>query len=67
MGSPYDMLMMQKEMAVTVQQAQSMSEEELKGKVLIGELVNRTDRKPFDEVYYKMVQKALKKKGAEGR
>lgn len=67
MGSPYDMLMMQKEMAVTVQQAQSMSEEELKGKVLIGELVNRTDRKPFDEVYYEMVQKALKKKGAEGR
>lgn len=63
MGSPYDMLMMQKEMAVTVQQAQTMTQEELAGKIVIGELLRRTDRKPFDEIYYDMVQKAQATKG----
>ena len=55
--------MKQKEMSVTVEQAKDMSPEELEGKIVIGELVNRTDRKPFDEVYQDMVRKALAKKG----
>ena len=63
MGSPYDMLMMQKEMAVTVQQAGTMTREELAGKVVIGELLRRTDRRPFDEIYYDMVRKAQAAKG----
>ena len=37
--------------------------EELEGKIVIGELVNRNDRKPFDVAYYEMVAEAQKKKG----
>jgi 2-oxoglutarate ferredoxin oxidoreductase subunit beta len=65
MGSPYDMLMKQKEMAVTVEQAETMTKEDLEGKIVIGELLHRTDRKPFDEVYHEMVQKAQATKGGK--
>ena len=40
-----------------------MTQEELAGKIVIGELLRRTDRKPFDEIYYDMVQKAQATKG----
>ena len=40
-----------------------MTREELAGKVVIGELLRRTDRRPFDEIYYDMVRKAQAAKG----
>jgi 2-oxoglutarate ferredoxin oxidoreductase subunit beta len=40
-GTPFDMLMWQKESAVRVEQAAKMSPEELAGKFIIGELVSR--------------------------
>jgi 2-oxoglutarate ferredoxin oxidoreductase subunit beta len=64
-GSPYEMLMEQKEKSVTVEQAAKMSKEELEGRIIIGELFVRKDRKSFDESYYEMVEKAKSQRGAK--
>ncbi len=42
-GTPYDMLIWQKEHAVRVEQAGNLSPEELKDKFIIGEIVNRNN------------------------
>lgn len=57
-GGPADMLLRWKEIAVPVQQAKSMSEEELSGKLVIGEFVNRTDREEYTERYDRVIAKA---------
>ena len=64
-GSPYEMLMEQKEKSVTVEQAAKMSREELEDRIIIGELLVRKDRKSFDESYYEMVEKAISQRGTK--
>jgi 2-oxoglutarate ferredoxin oxidoreductase subunit beta len=53
------MLLLQKERAVTLQQAQKMSPEELEGRIVTGEFV--TIEKPeYTEEYAKVIVKAQK-------
>ncbi|SBV99885.1 2-oxoglutarate synthase subunit KorB [uncultured delta proteobacterium] len=62
--SPYDMLLWQKDIAVPVEKAKDMTPEELEGKAVIGELVQRTDRKDFNTCYDAMVSQAMAQGGA---
>jgi 2-oxoglutarate ferredoxin oxidoreductase subunit beta len=57
MGSPYDMLMWQKEHGVPVQKAEKLTPEELQGKFVIGELY-RTEAPEFTETYQRLIEGA---------
>ncbi len=65
MGSAVDMLRQQKDSAVRIEKARSMSEEELKGKVSIGVLVDR-DLPVYTQEYIK-VREAAKAMQARSR
>lgn len=57
-GSPTDMLLRWKEICVPVEKARAMTEEQLKGKLITGEFVNRPDRPEYTEQYRKIIEKA---------
>ncbi len=57
-GTPADMLLRWKEIAVPVEKAANMSPEELEGKLVIGEMVNRTDRVEYTESYDEIIKRA---------
>jgi len=63
MGSPYDMLMRQKETAVPVEEAVKMTAAEREGKIVIGRLYQDTSRKTFEESYQEMIQRAQEAQG----
>lgn len=65
LGTPYDMLMQQKENAVTVEAAKNLPPEELEGKIIIGKMLVRNDRKTFNESYQEVVELAVKVKGGK--
>jgi 2-oxoglutarate ferredoxin oxidoreductase subunit beta len=56
-GNPAQMLLSQKERAVPVNIAQTMSEEELRGKVVVGEFIN-IQRPEYTEQYMNIIRKA---------
>jgi 2-oxoglutarate ferredoxin oxidoreductase subunit beta len=56
MRTPVDNLMWQKENTVSVTKAKSMSEEELAGKILTGELVN-TFRPEYTKLYAELIER----------
>ena len=57
-GSAADMLLRWKEVAVPVEKAKSMSAEELKGKIVVGEFACRDDRAEYTEAYDTIIAKA---------
>ena len=57
-GTPADMLLRWKEIAVPVEKAAAMSPEELEGKLVIGEMVNRADRVEYTESYDEIIKRA---------
>ena len=57
-GTPADMLLRWRDIAVPVEKARDMSEEELAGKLLIGEFVDRTDREEYTRRYARLIEKA---------
>ena len=59
-STPVDMLKWQKDHAVSVKQAQSMSAEEMTGKFVIGELTN-SPAPEYTEEYQKIIEQAKKK------
>ena len=63
MGAPIDMLKWQRDTAVSVKQAQSMSAEQLAGKFVIGELAN-SPAPEYTEQYEKVMELAAKKAAA---
>jgi len=64
MGSAYDMLMWQKEQAVSVKKAKSMTPEEMQGKFVIGELYKGAAPE-YTEVYDRLIEKAQGKSEEE--
>ena len=56
-GDAPKMLLDFKERAVTVKQAARMTEEELAGKIVIGNFVNRDDRPEYSDQYRKLITK----------
>lgn len=58
LGGPAEMVLRWKDNAVNVARAKNMSEEELAGKVVIGELVNRTDRMEYTAQYDEIIKRA---------
>lgn len=56
-GTAVDILKWQKENAVTAQKAKTMTEEELKGKIVYGELF-RVERPEYTAEYQKIIEKA---------
>lgn len=67
MGSPYNMLLWQKEHAVTVQASAKLSAAELKDKFIIGELYVNEERKDFMETYTAMQKQAKESKKGGGK
>lgn len=59
MRSPYEMLLWQREHAVSVKEAEKYSKEELRDKFLIGELWVNPDRPEFVESYNALRERAL--------
>jgi 2-oxoglutarate ferredoxin oxidoreductase subunit beta len=57
LGSGYDMLMWQKEHAVSVEKAKGLTPEEMQGKFVIGELY-KTEAPEYTEVYARLIEKA---------
>jgi len=57
LGDPAAMLMDKKERSVSVKQAQTMSFEELRDKIVIGEFVERRDIPEYTERYDKLIDK----------
>lgn len=57
MGSGYDMLMWQKEHAVTAEKAKGLTSEDMRGKFIIGELY-KTEEPEYTEVYNRLIEKA---------
>jgi len=65
LGGPVEMMRAQKEMAVRVEKAKSMSPEELAGKITIGVLVDR-DLPIYTEEYRKIREAAKAALGEKG-
>jgi 2-oxoglutarate ferredoxin oxidoreductase subunit beta len=61
MADPYDMLMWQKNNAVTSAKAKTLSEEELKGKFMIGKLHQDRTKPDFASCYQAVIDKAMAK------
>ena len=57
-GEAADMVMHWKETAVPLQRAAKMSSEELEDKLVIGEFVNRGDRREYSEIYDEVIRRA---------
>lgn len=57
LGNGYDMLMWQKEHAVSVEKAKGLTPEEMHGKFLIGELY-KVDAPEYTELYTQIIEKA---------
>lgn len=66
MGSPYNMLLWQKEHAVTAQAAGKLSAKELKDKFIIGELYVNNERKEFIESYSELKERVMGSKKGGG-
>ncbi|MDD2553920.1 MAG: 2-oxoacid:ferredoxin oxidoreductase subunit beta [Desulfotomaculaceae bacterium] len=64
MGGGYDMLVWQKEHAVSVDKAKSLTPEQLQGKFVIGELY-KTEAPEYTEVYDRLIAKAQGKSKGE--
>lgn len=62
LGTPVDMLNLQKEQAVTVEAAAKMSPEELAGRIVIGELYNRPEPEYTEE--YATIQARAQRRGS---
>ncbi len=60
MGGGYDMLMWQKEHAVSAKKAAGLTPEEMQGKFIIGELY-KTEAPEYTEVYESLIEKARRK------
>ncbi|KKM12158.1 2-oxoglutarate ferredoxin oxidoreductase subunit beta [Clostridiales bacterium PH28_bin88] len=60
LGGGAEMILWQKEHAVTVKQAEKMSPEELDGKIVIGEL-HRSEAPEYTAMYEQLIQKAQEK------
>lgn len=58
-GTPGQMMLAQKEKAVQLSKAQGMSEEELKGKIIIGEYVSK-EKPEYTEQYLNIIRQAQK-------
>lgn len=57
-GTAGDMVLRWKEVAVPIDKAKDMTPEELKGKLIIGEMVERDDRIEYTEAYDKVIMRA---------
>lgn len=57
LGSGYDMLMWQKEHAVTAEKAKGLTPEEMRGRFIIGELY-KAEAPEYTEVYGQLIEKA---------
>lgn len=64
MGGGYDMLMWQKEHAVSVEKAKGLTTEEMRGKFIIGEIY-KTEAPEYTEVYDQLIEKAQGKSKGE--
>jgi 2-oxoglutarate ferredoxin oxidoreductase subunit beta len=64
MGGGYDMLMWQKEHAVSVEKAKGLTPEEMRGKFIIGEIY-KTEAPEYTEVYDQLIEKARGKNKGE--
>ncbi len=64
MRTPSEMMRWQKDHAVTVKAAAGMSREQLRGKILIGEFVNR-NLPELTEVYGRLIREAQSRPGGE--
>lgn len=64
MGGGYDMLMWQKEHAVSVEKAKRLTPEEMRGKFIIGEIY-KTEAPEYTEVYDQLIEKAQGKNKGE--
>lgn len=65
LGDGLAMFMDNKERAVTIKQAETMSPKDLQGKIVIGEFVNRTDIPEYTERYDQLIDK-VRQAGANG-
>jgi 2-oxoglutarate ferredoxin oxidoreductase subunit beta len=63
MATPVEMLKWQRDNAVSLKQAQTMTEEQLAGKFIIGELVNKPSPE-YCEEYQKVIERARQKVAA---
>jgi 2-oxoglutarate ferredoxin oxidoreductase subunit beta len=54
-GTVADMMRAQKDYMVSVKKIETMTEEELAGKILMGEFVNRNDREEYTEKYDRII------------
>ncbi len=59
LGSPVEMMKWQRDNSITVEKARELGEDELKGRIAIGVLVDR-ERPTYHEEYEKLFQKELK-------
>jgi len=57
-GDAAEMLLNWKKAAVPVKKADNMTEDELQGKVVIGEFVNRSDRREYTDIYEDVIKRA---------
>jgi 2-oxoglutarate ferredoxin oxidoreductase subunit beta len=57
-GDAVDMMLAHKENSVTVNRAKTMTDEELEGKVIIGEIVNNTKRPEYTQLYEQVINTA---------
>lgn len=57
-GNAAQMVLRWKDTAVNIAKSKTMTEEELKDKVIIGEFVNRTDRKEYTKLYDELTERA---------
>jgi 2-oxoglutarate ferredoxin oxidoreductase subunit beta len=64
LGNGYDMLMWQKENAVSVEKAKDKTPEEMRGKFIIGELY-KTEAPEYTEVYGQLIENAQRKNKGE--
>ncbi len=64
LGGGYEMLMWQKENAVPVEKARTMTPEEIKGKFIIGEL-HKSEAPEFTDMYGQLIEKAQREHGGE--
>ena len=62
MGDAPAMMMKWKDRLVTIKQAENMSKEELQGKVVWGEFVNKNDRMEYTDIYKENIRKAKEAK-----
>lgn len=62
LGNATAMMLRHKELSVPVEKARSMSPEELKGKLVIGEFINSDERPEYTAQYEQLIQKAKEAK-----